>query len=50
MKNITTELRADIYNVFVKGNADHVQMARVFFLLAIPSITPLLLFGKFPSY
>jgi len=50
MKSIITNFKADIYNVFVKGNADSVQMARVFILLAVPSISSLLIFGQFPVY
>ncbi len=28
--------KADLYNVFVKGNATSIQMARIFIVLAIP--------------
>jgi hypothetical protein len=29
-------LKTDLYNVFVKGNANSIQLARVFVALAIP--------------
>jgi hypothetical protein len=50
MKNIIKNLRTDLYRVLVQGNADTTQMARVFFVLAIPSLTPLFIFGRFPVY
>jgi hypothetical protein len=28
--------KADLYNVFVEGNANSIQMGRVFLILAIP--------------
>lgn len=28
--------KADFYNVFVAGNANNIQMARVFLILAVP--------------
>ena len=28
--------KADLYNVFVAGNANNIQMARVFLILAVP--------------
>lgn len=32
-------IKADLYNVFVQGNADNAQMARVFLMLALPVIS-----------
>lgn len=31
--------KADLHDVFVEGNANNLQMARVFILLAIPVMT-----------
>lgn len=50
MKNFISKLKTDLYNVFVQGNADQTQMARVFILLAVPTILPLLIFAEFPVY
>ncbi|HVW98778.1 MAG TPA: hypothetical protein VHA56_22615 [Mucilaginibacter sp.] len=32
-------LKTDLHNVFVEGNANSLQMARVFLLMAIPVMT-----------
>lgn len=32
-------LRSDLYNVFVEGNANSLQMARVFAVIALPVLT-----------
>ena len=32
-------LKADLQNVFVEGNANSIQMARVFIAMAIPVLT-----------
>jgi len=29
-------LKSDMYNVFVEGNANNIQMARVFLIIALP--------------
>ena len=31
--------KADLYNVFVEGNANTIQMGRVFLILALPVMT-----------
>jgi hypothetical protein len=36
MEHKLNTIKADMYNVFVEGNANSLQMARVFILLAIP--------------
>ena len=36
MEHKLNTLKADLYNVFVEGNANSLQMARVFVVLAIP--------------
>jgi len=36
MEHKLNAFKADFYNVFVKGNANELQMARVFIILAIP--------------
>jgi len=36
MEHKLNAFKADFYNVFVKGDADELQMARVFIILAIP--------------
>lgn len=48
MKKFISNLKADIYSVFVKGNADNVQMARVFFMLAIPCNALLFAYSNVP--
>ncbi|WP_428328902.1 hypothetical protein [Mucilaginibacter sp.] len=36
MEHKLNTFKADLYNVFVEGNANNIQMARVFIILAIP--------------
>jgi hypothetical protein len=36
MEHKLNTLKTDLYNVFVKGDANNIQMARVFVVLAIP--------------
>ncbi|WP_172336743.1 hypothetical protein [Mucilaginibacter sp. SG564] len=43
-------IKKDLYNVFVMGNADEQQLARVYFLLAIPCFALLFTFGQFPKF
>ena len=47
MKTKIQTIKADLYNVFVMGNANNLQMARVYFLLTIPALTVLFAVGKF---
>jgi hypothetical protein len=47
MKTKIQTIKADLYNVFVMGNANNLQMARVYFLLTIPALTVLFAIGKF---
>jgi hypothetical protein len=42
MKAKINNLKADLYNVFVMGNANNRQMARVYFLLTAPALTVIL--------
>jgi hypothetical protein len=39
MEHKLNTLKTDLQNVFVEGNANSLQMARVFIILAIPLIT-----------
>jgi hypothetical protein len=32
-------IKSDMYNVFVEGNANNIQMARVFLIIALPVIS-----------
>lgn len=43
-------IKKDLYNVFVMGNADDRQLARIYFLLAVPVFTLFCIFGNFPKY
>jgi hypothetical protein len=36
MEHKLNTLKSDLYNVFVKGDANNIQMARVFVVLAVP--------------
>ncbi len=47
MKAKIQTIKADLYNVFVMGNANNLQMARVYFLLTAPALTVLFAIGKF---
>jgi hypothetical protein len=47
MKAKLNTLKADMYRVFILGNADNVQLAKAYFLLAIPLFTALFIFGNF---
>ena len=49
MNTTLKTLKNDLYRVLVKGDADTVQMAHVFFLFAVPTLTTLLTLGKFPA-
>jgi hypothetical protein len=50
MKAKLNIIKKDLYNVFVMGNADDRQLARIYFLLAIPCFTLLFTFGHFPKF
>ncbi len=39
MEHKLNTFKSDLYNVFVEGNANSIQMARVFIIMAIPVIT-----------
>ncbi|MCR8561687.1 hypothetical protein KXD93_28790 [Mucilaginibacter sp. BJC16-A38] len=39
MEHKLNTLKNDLHNVFVDGNANSLQMARVFMLLAVPLLT-----------
>jgi len=47
MKAKIKNLKADLYNVFVMGNANNLQMARVYVLLTVPALMVLLAIGNF---
>ncbi len=38
MEHKLNTLKADLYNVFVKGDANNLQMTRVFVMLVIPAM------------
>jgi len=50
MKNAITTILTDLNHVFVKGTADKVEQARVFFLLAVPFMSVIYTVGQFPPY
>ncbi|MFD0767216.1 hypothetical protein ACFQZI_20340 [Mucilaginibacter lutimaris] len=50
MKNAINTILTDLNHVFVKGDSDKVEQARVFFLLAIPALSLLFTIGQFPVY
>ena len=50
MKLIIKRIKSDLYNVFVKGDSDKVEQARVFVLLTVPFLSVLFAFGRFPVY
>jgi len=39
MEHKLNTIKADLYNVFVEGNANNIQMARVFLIIALPIMT-----------
>jgi len=39
MEHKLNTLKTDLHNVFVEGNANAIQMARVFIIIAIPVIS-----------
>jgi hypothetical protein len=47
MKTKLNTIKADMYKVFVLGNADNVQLAKAYFLLAIPLLTVFFTLGRF---
>ncbi|MFD0792908.1 hypothetical protein ACFQZX_04725 [Mucilaginibacter litoreus] len=50
MKKLIETLITDLNHVFVKGNSDKVEQARVFILLAIPAALVVYTMGQFPVY
>ncbi|UOE51968.1 hypothetical protein MTO98_12845 [Mucilaginibacter sp. SMC90] len=50
MKAKLQSLKADLYNVFVVGNADDRQLAKAYFLLAIPLFAIFFGWGSFPKF
>jgi hypothetical protein len=50
MKAKLQSLKADLYNVFVAGNADDRQLAKAYFLLAIPLFSIYFGWGGFPKF
>ena len=47
MKARIETIKADMYKVFVAGNADNVQLAKAYFLLAIPFFIVFFTLGHF---
>jgi hypothetical protein len=50
MTSIIKKIKSDLYNVFVKGESDKVEQARVFVLFAVPFLFLLFTLGRFPGY
>jgi hypothetical protein len=50
MKAKLNIIKKDLYNVFVVGNANDRQLARVYVLLAVPLFTLFFVFGHLPKY
>lgn len=50
MKKAIDTLITDLNHVFVKGDSDKVEQARVFLLLATPIMSVMYAFGQFPIY
>jgi hypothetical protein len=50
MTSIIKKIKSDLYNVFVKGDSDKVEQARVFLLFSVPFLFVLFTFGRFPGY
>ncbi|QHS56173.1 hypothetical protein GWR56_11730 [Mucilaginibacter sp. 14171R-50] len=50
MKNAIKTILSDINHVIIKGESDKTEQARVFLLLAIPSICAVFTFGPPPLY
>ena len=48
MKAHLNNLKASLYNVFVMGNANNMQIVKVWVLLAIPVLTLYVAVGHFP--
>jgi len=47
MKAKLNTIKNDMYRVFILGNADNVQLAKAYFLLAIPLLTVIFTLGHF---
>jgi hypothetical protein len=50
MKQLIYTIKTDLNHVFVKGDSDKVEQARVFILLAMPALSVLFAIGHFPAY
>jgi len=50
MKNAIKTILTDLNHVFVKGDSDKVEQARVFLLLTIPFMSIMFIYGQFPIY
>ena len=50
MKKFIDTLKTDLNHVFIKGDSDKVEQARVFILLALPAFSLLFGIGHFPVY
>lgn len=48
MKTTLFKLKADLYSVFVMGNADTTQLGRVFIILALPAASAFFTIGQLP--
>ncbi|GGH02867.1 hypothetical protein [Mucilaginibacter phyllosphaerae] len=50
MKNAIKTILTDLNHVFVKGESNKVEQARVFLLLIIPVMSVIYSLGEFPRY
>jgi hypothetical protein len=47
MKTRIQNIKADLYNVFVMGNANNFQMAKVYVLITVPVLSAFFAVAKF---
>lgn len=47
--NINT-IKADLYNVFISGNANNRQLFKIYLMLAIPALSLLFSVAHFPQF
>ncbi|SDT59985.1 hypothetical protein SAMN05216490_4247 [Mucilaginibacter mallensis] len=48
MKAILNNIKENLYNVFIMGNASNMQIVKVWALLAVPMLTLYVAVGHFP--
>ena len=50
MQKFINTLKTDLNHVFVKGDSDKAEQARVFVLLAVPALSALFSIGQYSIY